>query len=142
MFDVSSHVLERCVLSVTRFSILHSNILQTMFDRVEHAHARACARLVNEGTTVHARSGGYRACTRFARARATLQPRVRACPRACAHGYPRTRADARRTSKKWCATCDDAREPSMREADAKEPGSDEPGSSGAAPSRFELPLPP
>jgi hypothetical protein len=77
-----------------------------MFDRDEHAHARACARLVNEGTTVHARSGGYRTCTRFARVRASPSTaRHHVSARRDAHA----RTDTRR-QQKWCATCDDARE--------------------------------
>jgi len=61
-----------------------------LFDRAEHLHARAMAQLANEGTTAHARSGGYRACARacvrarhvLRRARATS--RAHRTPTACA----------------------------------------------------------
>src|SRR5215213_2400686 len=104
-----------------------------MFDRDEHAHARACAPLVTR----------VRQCTRevvdigpahVSRVRATpTRSRARhgearslhALRRAPMSDEARTRVDEC-TTRKCCATCDDAWSAATRVPDASEPGSNEP----------------
>jgi hypothetical protein len=116
-----------------------------MFDRDEHAHARACAHRRPRYDSAHAKWWISHLHTFRAQARVDVDQPVIARDRVSARHDAHARTDiARRidAQQKWCATCDDARDRAASVPDAKEPGSDEPGSSGAAPSRFELPLPP